>query len=224
MAELLNVPYWDALVDIGDEGSGDATAPGVPAGSFGYGEGDTFMKNPWDVVNLNGKPLPGLCKVKAIGKLTIDRKKPPGADGLTITSQGYDPGNVDIEILLWTWAQWKEMVQAAVTLWARPRRGGQIKALDISHPALSLWGIRSVVIEGVSIPEPGSIPQSMVVRLKAVEHLPPDQKNKTKTVKASGNVAVDKHIERSKNHGGEPPSVTDTGPTGAKKDKSPGSN
>jgi hypothetical protein len=211
-----SIPYWDALVDTGDGG--------VPAGSFGYGEGETFMINPWDVVVLNGKPLPGVCKVKAIGKLTIDRKKPAGRDGLTITSQGYDPGNVDIEILLWTWKQWKEMVTAAVTLWARPRRGGQVKALDIFHPGLALWAIRSVVIECVSIPEPGPVPQSMVVRLKAVEHLPPDQKNKTKTMKASGNVAVDKNIARKqKNAGGDPPSVKSVGPRGEEKDTTPGS-
>lgn len=200
------IDYWD------DNGGGTVL----------YGEGPTFASNPWDCVFLNGNPIPGLCKIKASPTVKFDPKKPGGVDGLTITKQGYLPGPVEIEVVLWTQEQWEFFQSIADEIWIKPRRAGTLKAIDISHPGTDLWKIKSVVVQGVSVPEDGPIPQSKVIRIKAVEFLPPG-KTVTKTVKASGKVPVDKKIDRAKNAGGESPGKTDTSPRGAKKDNKPGS-
>lgn len=203
------IDYWD------DNGGGTVL----------YGEGPTFAQNPWDVVFLNGDPLPGLCKVKATPTVKFDTKKPGGVDGLTITGQGYLPGPVDIEVVLWTQEQWEFFQAIADKIWIKPRRGQSLKAIDISHPGTDLWKIKSVVVQGVSVPEDGPIPQSKVIRIKAVEFIPPNTKTKTKTVKDKAPVhkIIQAGSPGSKNAGGKSPGETDTSPRGAKKDTSPGS-
>jgi len=207
-------------IDFWDPKSLDATTAG---GDVGLAENPTFMSNPWDVVFLNGEPCPGLCRVKAEPTIHFDKKKPGGVDGLTITTQGYIPGPVQIEILLWTPEQWEFFQAVADRIWTKPKRGGTVKAIDISHPATDLWRIKSIVVEGVSVPEDGPVPQSKIVRIKAVEFLPPE-KTRTATIKAAGKPKRDKHFITEKNaEGAKSPGESETGPAGAKKDTTPGS-
>jgi hypothetical protein len=207
-------------IDFWDPNGGAVDRAGNP---ILYGEGPTFSDNPWDLIFLNGDPCPGICSVKAEPTIHFDKKKPGGVDGLTITTQGYIPGPVQVQIMLWTAEQWEFFQAIANKIWIKPKRGGQVKAIDISHPATDLWQIKSIVVEGVSVPEDGPVPQSKIVRIKAVEFLPPE-KTRTATVKQAGKVAVDKHVDRAKNaQGTKSPGESETGPTGAKKDTTPGS-
>lgn len=205
-------------IDYWDDNNGAKTKDGK---DILFGEGPTFSDNPWDIVFLNGEPMPGLCSVKAEPTIHFDKKKPGGVDGLTITGQGYIPGPVQIQVMLWTADQWEFFQAIAAKIWTKPQRGGVQRAIDIKHPGTDLWRINAIVIEGVSVPEDGPVPQSKIIRIKAVQFLAPS-KTKTATVKASGKVPVDKHIDRAKNSGGKSPGETDTGPTGAAKDTSPG--
>ena len=197
-------------IDFWDPSNSRVDSRGKP---IFYGEGPAFSDNPWDIVFLNGQPMPGLCKIKAEPVVHFDKKKPGGVDGLTITAQGYIPGAVQIEVLLWTEEQWEFFQAISDTIWTKPKRGGVIKAIDLSAPGTDLWGIKSIVVEGVSVPEEGPVPQSRIIRIKAVEFVPPG-KTKTNTVKSAGKVPVDKHIDRAANAGGKSPGENQTGPTG----------
>lgn len=207
------IPFWDTPLE-----NNAADAEG------GGGIGLLYQENPWDTLFLKGVQIPGKCTVKALPTIKFDEKKPPGHDGLTITAQGYIPGPVDIEILLWTAKQWTTYQEVRGQLWTTPRRGGQIKAMDIRSPATDDAQIKSIVIKGWSLPEAGSVFGTMVVKIKAVEFLPSDKKTKTHTV-AKSDVEMDERLssKEAKNAGGESPGKTDTSPRGAKKDKKPGS-
>jgi hypothetical protein len=84
-----SIPFWDSN-------------PG------GY-EGSTFLKEPEDVLLLDGKQVPGLPMVHCIRHTRIDIKKAPGADGASTFNLGYDPSDVNVEIVVWTPAQWTEL-------------------------------------------------------------------------------------------------------------------
>jgi hypothetical protein len=73
------------------------------------------------------------------------------------------------------------------------------------------------VIIGISVPEDGPVRGTKIVRIKAHEYVPSQKGNKTKTVKSGAKVAQTKEHRMPANAGGEAPSLTDTGPTGAKK-------
>lgn|GEM_PF-6259249 len=202
------IPFWDVPLD------------GSPSSAFG----DLYQKNPWDTLFLGGVQMPGVCLVKAMPTIRFDEKKPPGVDGLTITAQGYIPGPVDIEITIWTSEQWAKYQEVRGKIWTTPRRGGKIKALDIRHPGSDDAKIRSIVIKGWSIPEPGPIVGTKVIKIKAVEFLPPNTKNRAKTIdKTDAEDDPRTAPAKSKNAGSKSPGETDTGPTGAAKEKKPGS-
>ena len=206
------IPYWDVAPEPSAAQKANDEEPQIR-----FGDGPTYSDNIWDTVFFNGKKLPGVCKVKALPTIRFDKKKPGGADGIALTSQGYLPGPVEIEVLLYTADQWSVFQGLASDIWVKPIRGGKARPIDISHPGTDLWGIKSIVIEGVSVPEQGPVPQSMVIKIKGFEFLPPTGKTHVNTPKASGKVPVDKHIAREKNAGGKSPGETDTGPTGVKK-------
>lgn len=150
------------------------------------GTGPTFLSNPWDFAVFNHSQLPGFWKVHGLPTLAIDKKKHAGTDGLAITANGYIPGPVEIEGLLWTPDQWANMQAIAPSIWRRPTKDAGHKfpvalAATIEHPALALWGISKFVVVGVSPPEPGSIRQSMMIKIKGIEFVPLDKTTRTKT-------------------------------------------
>lgn len=202
------IDYWDPNNGIEDRG-------GEP---ILYGEGPSYSGNPWEVVFLAGVPVPGLCKVKAAPTIKFDKKKPTGENGLTITGQGYLPGPVEIEVMIWTAQQWTFFQEIADLIWVQPKRGGFRTAIDIRYPGTDLWKITSVVVEGVSVPEDGPVPQSKVIKIKAFEFLPPTGPA-TQTPKASRTKGY-KEAEEFKDHppnnaaGGPSPGVTGTSPNG----------
>lgn len=180
MAEIV---FWDQP-DITD-------IPDPPAVTFFGGQGPDFPDNPWDTVFIDGQQLPGLCRVEGLPTLKIDQKKKGGADAITFTATGYLPGPISVEITIWTASQWEIFVRLAKdgTLWRKPRKKAKAKELakTISHPALALWGITQIIVQGVSTPEHGPIKFSKVVKLRCLEYVPPDKDDHTKTAKAQPN-------------------------------------
>lgn len=88
-------------------------------------------------------------------------------------------------------------------------------AVVVTHPAFDLLSINSVVVEGISTPEDGAIPQSKTIRLLCRQYMPPKGGAPTR-VKHTPQVSVVKELQFTANGGGESPSNTDTGPRGAK--------
>jgi hypothetical protein len=180
-------------------------------------EGPTYALDVWDTAFVGGVQLPGVCSVKGTPTLAFDKKKAGGVDGATITINGYLPGAVDLECLIWTAAQWAVMEEIAPKLWRKPNKKTSIKelALSISHPGFALWGISAAVVLGVSVPERGSIDGSKVIKFKCVEYVPTEAKSKTKTAKAAGVVPLAPQLNQpAANEAGPPPHKTDIHPGG----------
>lgn len=183
VAQQRLIPFWDEYRVFADEN-------GVTTSSSA--EGPLYMP-PWNSVFLDHKQLPGVCKVHGQPTIGIDKKATKGRDGLVFTVNGYLPGPIEIESKIWTpeqWAKWQEILPS---IWRRPTSGsvkGSTLAIDIACPAFQLAGINQVVIVGISPPEPGDIPQSMIIKLKALEFVPPGARN-DKTVKPKPNHPTD---------------------------------
>jgi hypothetical protein len=186
-------------------------------------EGPTFSEDAWDSVFIGGEQLPGICSVKGQPTLAFDKKKAGGVDGATITVNGYLPGPIEIEVLLWTGAQLVEMELLTPKIWRKPNKKTDAKELarPVSHPAFALWGITDVVVLGVSVPERGPVEGSKVIKIKCVEYVPVVQQPKTKTARGSSNVKLVKQLAP-KNQAGEPPSKTDIHPGGKAKSRKGG--
>jgi len=171
-----------------------ATGPDDVIGTLGD-EGIPYWEDApelWDTVRIAGENLPGNAKVTGdvVRKLTKSNAK--GVDGATITDDGADPTDIEIEIVLATREQWKAYQRIVPLL--DPNVGkGSATAVDIVHPALALHKIVQVYVERVSIPIPGSDPQTRVVRIKATGWLPkpPPAPSKLKTPDASKGKASD---------------------------------
>jgi hypothetical protein len=109
--------------------------------------------NPWDTCTLGGYTMPGITKMKGPVKgRKLDIKQSPGTHGATMTDQGYKPADVVFEVLIWTPAQ-AEAFQIALPAW-EPAPGKEYSEPQLLiHPATSMRGITSVVIEEITGPE-----------------------------------------------------------------------
>lgn len=194
-------------------------------------EGPTFAPHPWDIVFI-GDPLPGICEVKGIAQLELDKKKQKGTNGLTLTVTGYQPSPFEVAVLLWTQEQWEFMQAWIDKFWITPqkerpqftttkKRTGSNKdgtpiftsvttknrapqvAVDISHPALAAIGIASCTVQGISIPEAASAEGTKTIKIKVVENRPSEKKTVVKTARASVNVPLDRAL-RPKEKSGTP--------------------
>lgn len=199
------IPFWDPLPSIA--------------------EGPTFAPDSWDVITIGGQRLPGVAVVKGAPTLAFDKKKAGGVDGATITVNGYLPGPIEIEVTIWTDAQWTVMQEVADLIWRKPNKKTKASdlALTLSNPRTDLWKNTSVVVLGVSVPEDGKVQGTKVIKIKCVEFVPQDPTSKTKTAKAAGNIVpIAPQYDPSRNQPGKPPWETDIQPGGPPKNKKGG--
>jgi len=189
------------------------------------GEGPTFMPNPWDVAFFNGNPLPGKWTVQGEPTLAVDKKKHAGVDGAAITVQGYIPGPISVDGLIWTRDQWEFFQVFAPDIWRKPTKKAKLAqlAVTIEHPGLATWGIAKFVVIGVSPPMDGPIRQSKTIKIKGLEYVALDGKTRTMTAKSAPIAPLDTHFQAKNSAGGKPPSETDTGVHGAAVDHRGGS-
>lgn len=196
------------------------------------GLGTVYMSNPWDTVWIGGRFLPGRCSVKCEPLVHFDRKKEKGLDGAKLTLLGYVPGPLQIEILIWTAAQWAAYKKAIVeVLWRQPYKDdvsiarimkerhiskGDAKlfasALQIRYPLLRELGVSTVVVEGLSIPEPGPVDGTRVARIRCQHYMP--SKREQSAPRRPLEVEVDepvRHQSNPLNAGPRRPSETSTG-------------
>jgi hypothetical protein len=201
-------------------------------------DGPIYAKNPHRTVFLGGLQLPGLCTVKATPSVQFDRQKVSGGDGASIILRGYLPGPIDIDCEIWLPGQWEIWQDIQDKIWTKPGKlagaekkkgsalaaGAKIaerEALDIQHPALRKLGIQRVVLVGISLPEPGSIPQSRVIRLKCMEYVATKVNATAKVKGATTAVARDKKLTTEKfpstnSPGKSPAQAGEGGPNGPK--------
>lgn len=181
------------------------------------GEGPTFLPNPWDVAFFNGDPLPGKWTVQGMPTLAVDKKKHAGVDGAAITVQGYVPGPVEIEGLIWTRRQWEFFQVHAPEIWRKPSKKAKLAqpAVTIEHPGLATWGISKFVVIGVSPPMDGPVRQSKTIKIKGLEYVALDGVTRTMTANRVNVDQTPEHVLSRNSEDGKPPSETDTGVHGA---------
>lgn len=226
------IAFWDSVAtpspagapqNIGSAGKG---LQGTTIGTDANGrplvispEGPLYATSEWDQVWLNWQQLPGVCSAKGLPTLAIDKKKAGGVDGAAITVQGYLPGPIEIESLIWTPAQWDKWQEIIGFIWRTPAKKSKISdlAIQISSPGLDWLGIKLAVILGVTPPEPGPIRGTRVIKVKSIEYV--NLATYKKTAKpAAKKAALDVHYRDSKN-AGRKPSLNDAGPTGPRPDR-----
>jgi len=203
------IVFWDGIdPDIAEVGSTDV---------FNGGEGPDYAPNPWDLVWLGGRALPGLCTIEGLPTLKIDQKKKGGADSITFTATGYLPGPLNLTCMIWTTSQWSIFQDIAAHVWRKPNKKSKAGdlAISISHPDLTLWGISQVIVQGVSTGARGPVPQSKIYKFRLLEYVGNDKADKTKTAKPQkANASVDKRIPEPTANAPVRPSSTPVGPTG----------
>jgi hypothetical protein len=131
----------------------------------------------WDEIIFDGFAMPGLAIVSASIGRKIDTKSASGSDGATLTDKGYEPGKVDIKLVLWTREQLEDYLRV------RPRRrpNEPRRPIAVEHPALELLNIRSIYINELSSPTPGTVKGTREITIKAIEYRPPTRRNVTRT-------------------------------------------
>jgi hypothetical protein len=111
------------------------------------------LDNPVDKVGLGGKLTPGLAEiVGADSPRQWDERTGYGLSGATVFFHGIKLSHFSIKLRLFTAADWDDW-HAFKPLVDKPPIGKRPRSLDVSHPLLEDLGIRSVVVENVSVPE-----------------------------------------------------------------------
>jgi hypothetical protein len=208
----MSIGFWD----ISDLSQSQLAFSSPQAKVFIGGEGPDYSSNPWDTVFIGGAQLPGVCKLPAFQPtLKIDKPKKGGADSITFTATGYLPGPIEVECMIWTAKQWTIIQGIASSIWRKPNKKAKAAelALQISHPALALWGINQIIVQGVGGPSPGPIPQSMIIKIKCLEYVPPNAKDQTKRAKSAPQFPQNSPKLPASNFA-EAPSHTPPGPEG----------
>jgi hypothetical protein len=197
------------------------------------GQGAIYATNPWDTLWLGGEQLPGICRVKCEPTIQIDTKKHKGADGANITLLGYLPGPVQVDVEIWTSAQWATLKRLLKELiWRKPGKADAIageamrigftreqamlfaSALEIRHPSLKPLGVENVVVTGVSTLEDGRATDSKVMRIKCIQYSPPSTVSPRRPRQKGPGVHKDVRKDKPRNDTPAKPSASLPGPSG----------
>ena len=170
--------------------------------------GDLFSSNPWDVVKVNGTPLPGIWTATATPSLQLDVQKPNGYDGAALVEKGYVPAGITITGQLWTPAQWAHFQELIPTFWRAPnkwalndvkKQTAQIVPAQLSvtiyHPGLAPLGIGSMVIYQMTPPEDTDQKGVKQIKLLARQYIPVPQKRQTANRKINGIGSKDRTVQ-----------------------------
>jgi hypothetical protein len=181
-------PFWD-VVNWDENGK-----------AFGI-SGDLFSSNPWDVVKINGSPLPGKWTATATPALQLDVQKPNGYDGAALVQKGYVPAGITITGIIWTPDQWARFLEMIPTFWRAANKWalndvkkqqaqivGQQLAVSISHPGLAPLAIGSMVIYQLSPPEDSDQVGAKQIKMLARQYIPtpPKKQSAVKTTRGTG--------------------------------------
>jgi hypothetical protein len=145
-------------------------------------EGDTFAKNPENLVKFGGGSapfasagqdlvLPGICTVHCDKEYASDKKKPTGSNGARITVHGIDAAQIEIECLIWTPEQLRQLRNVWAVLF--PGNKGPQQARDVSHPTFTMHGVKSMVVLKGRGPDRGSVVNSRIFTISGLEFAKP---------------------------------------------------
>jgi hypothetical protein len=180
------IPFWDQFPDT-------------------WVMGPDYDPNPWGSVTIGNIVLPGICEVTGAATHRIDVQKANGVDGGTLIERGYQPGEFDIDMKIWTPKHWALWLETRPSLFRRLSKvdlndakkktatAAQIEAtaraaLPIAHPALADAEITACLVKSITLPRPGPEAGTKIITIKCVQYIPPAPKNnalrKASSVKA----------------------------------------
>lgn len=150
----------------------------------------------WDTVIINGRTrLPGLAKLSGSIKRQVDKKKPAGRHGTSVTYLGTEAAEFEIKLSLWTaehLSAFTSMIRAIMSkqpekLGATTQNKTLIKApiIDVYHPLLAIYGVTRMHVLSQKMPEmtePGVYEAS----LECLEYLPPEKSKAQKVNTPNG--------------------------------------
>jgi len=148
-------------------------------------EGNVTTPSPqgtvWDYVIIGGDICPGVAHVTITSPDGLDKKKSKGKKKATITDNGDDPLeiNIDLDLLPGDLEYFREKTLPTL----RPRtKSGAREALAFRHPMADLWNIQNIIVGTIKTPAPtaGGI---MRVNIQAYEWVP-----QPSVVKSTGKV------------------------------------
>lgn len=105
----------------------------------------------WDNVTLGRFVLPGVCAVKGKIARRKDRKKITGIAGNVLTDVGAAAAEINVQLRMWTPQHWDDFKELALMIRPGPNSPPP-KAFDIAHPAVSVFGIKSVELLSATLP------------------------------------------------------------------------
>lgn len=158
--------------------------------------------DPWDVLVINGKPMPGIWEIESCERRhKLDKKKSPKKDGANVedlgrlttkvTARGQlyckpaalrGPGDAD---------HWGELQKRLEEI--NPRVNGKLRApLTIYHPAIAITGITTVYLECVRSPRIRD--GIMEISLEFQEYTAPKATKSSKTARTDPKNPIDEQF------------------------------
>lgn len=154
------------MAGLGDE------VPGIGGSGSAWA---ASVRGAWDVLVLDGTPLPGKATVHARAGRKIDVRESPAANGSGLSYLGYQPASIDVTLVLWTDEQLDQFAKWLPAVQPRASQGAP-RAVSVYHPALQLLGIESVFVQEIGAPELDDDGRA-TVQMRFIERRPLGTKN-----------------------------------------------
>jgi hypothetical protein len=190
-------PFWDIEAYASD-------STGRPLGT----DGPLFSSNQWEVVQINGKNLPGIWVATATPSLQLDVQKPNGYDGAALVQKGYVPAGITMTGTIWTPEQWALFQVMIPTFWRNPNKWavndvkkqkaqieGKQRSLAIYYPGIAPFAINEMVIYQITPPESTDQPGVKQIKLLARQYIPVPQRQQSAEKKTEGRSGQDRTVQ-----------------------------
>jgi hypothetical protein len=125
----------------------------------------------WEKITIAGKTLPGWAGCTGGKGRRVDMKFTPGSDGATPTHLGHDPSEIKLALYFWKDAHLRAFEALVPVLQGRGKDGAP-RPVQVSHPALAIYGIRVLYFMRLGIMHPAPTHGVMTVELDASEFKP----------------------------------------------------
>jgi hypothetical protein len=177
-------PFWDNFTD-------------------GY-EGPPYPQDRRAQCQLAGYALPGRAAVDGSAKKRLQVMKANGADGGALVERGYTPGELDIDLTMWTPEQWDTWQRILPVVFRKPNKldlkdhkeqktgakQSDLETTKTSSVSIVNWkaqslNIATVIVTQVGLPKENA-DGSVTVTIKCTEYVPPKKGAKAKPRKVVG--------------------------------------
>jgi len=157
---------------------------------------DIGHRSEWDTCQLGKHVLPGLARVSISkpAERKVDVKSPDGKSKATLTIKGWEPAEVEIQLLLWTpihWSAWRTIR----TELRDPADRAESDPLEIHHPVTYDSGIDSILVKSITGVTEGAIRGTKTVKITGIEWVPQPKTTGSGTPKTSNSQPNRKQIE-----------------------------